>query len=282
MQSLHNSRIEYAAPRSKQLNIKDFTNVKEFLTNTNPDWIINCAAYTNVEESETSNECMEVNTTAVANLAYLAKKNQAKLVHISTDYVFNGEKTIPYCEADETNPLNQYGFSKHKGELEINSIYPDGSYIVRTSWLYGPRGKNFVRTFAELSINHRSAQVIDDQEGTPTYSLDLAEGLIKLLRIGPDYGTYHFSNSGKTTWFGLAKEIYSLLGSDPALLTPISSNEWRRGAGVQRPPYSVLCNCKWKSSGLGTPPGWRESLMRALPEIKEMYEMELKHARNPT
>jgi dTDP-4-dehydrorhamnose reductase len=243
-----------------------------------PDVIINCAAYTDVDGCETEQALADqVNGTAVGFLAEAAKNVDAVLVHISTDYVFDGDKRTPYKEEDTVNPQSAYGRSKLLGEREILSSGLDKFFILRTSWLYGPGGSNFVETIVRLAKERTELGIVADQVGSPTYTGDLADAVYALLKAASSpqhpapslYGTYHFSNSGECSWYDFAIEIVKLakLNGEPLKVVnikPISTEDYPLPA--KRPAFSVFSKEKYlKATSLGLP-AWEESLTNYFSE----------------
>jgi dTDP-4-dehydrorhamnose reductase len=238
------------------------------------DWIINCAAYTAVDRAEDDAEnCRLLNTEGAGNIARAARAINARLIHFSTDYVFNGKGKRPYTEEDPTDPTGVYGLTKRDGEgrvLEANAE----TYIIRTAWLYGKHGNNFVHTMLKLMQERESVSVVNDQRGSPTWARDLAETVITLIRLANSgetvpYGIYHFTNEGKITWFDFAREIYAqgrALGivTKDCEVRPCTSAEFP--AKVQRPAYSVLDKAKIRSALGITIPAWDESLRKFLEQ----------------
>lgn len=243
-----------------------------------PAVIINCAAFTNVDDCEVHEELVtRVNGTGPGSLAEAAREVGAILVHISTDYVFAGDQTRPYLETDPPDPLSAYGRSKLAGEKAILSSGLERYFIVRTSWLYGPGGKNFVETILRLAAERDELRVVSDQIGSPTYSGDLAAAIFCLLKVvaGPPspvsdvYGIYHFSNLGETSWHGFAEEIVtqaSMQGESikTTRVTPITTSEYPLPA--TRPAYSVFAKEKYLAATGAQIPHWRESLKNYLRE----------------
>ncbi len=250
----------------------DNNQVCSFVDAMQPEVIINCAAYTNVDGCEAEQELANrVNGIAVGYLAGAAKKVDATLVHISTDYVFDGEKTAPYVESDETNPQSVYGHSKLLGEHAILASELKKYFIIRTSWLYGSGGNNFVETILRLARERDELRIVADQVGTPTYTSDLAEAVFSLLRTStnsksPDfghYGIYHFSNQGQCSWHDFACEIirqgrHAGLPLKVSELWPITTDDYPLPA--KRPAYSVFDKTKYLSATGSTIPAWQESL----------------------
>jgi dTDP-4-dehydrorhamnose reductase len=224
--------------------------------------VVNCAAYTAVDAAEEDEETAYlVNASAPALLATACDKVGARLVHVSTDYVFPGDATEPYDVDDPTGPRSAYGRTKLAGELAVREILPDASYVVRTAWVYGANGANFVKTMGRLESERETVSVVDDQRGSPTWSRDLAAGLLALAGSDAPAGTYHATNAGDTTWHGFTKAIFEELGADPARVLPTTSDAYPRPA--PRPAFSVLSPRAWESAGLPALQGWREALAEA-------------------
>jgi dTDP-4-dehydrorhamnose reductase len=238
------------------------------------DWIINCAAYTAVDKAEDESEiCRKLNATGADNIASCAKSVGAKLIHISTDYVFNGRGNSPYKEDDAADPVGVYGLTKRDGEIKTLEENKN-TYIIRTAWLYGKYGNNFVHTMLKLMNERETIKVVNDQKGSPTWAFDLAETIsafIKTVKAGKDipYGIYHFTDEGEITWFDFAREIYDqgralgILTKD-CDVTPCTSAEFP--AKVKRPAYSVLSKTKIKSAMNIAIPAWDKSLKQFLTE----------------
>ena len=255
----------YVAPTSTDLDIRDNEQLSQFIAGLKPSWIINCAAWTNVDGAESSfKEAREINSIAVENLGTAAGSFGCKVIHISTDYVFDGESSKPYDENSPVNPVNKYGESKLEGENALLSVAPD-SYVIRTSWLYGASGKNFVKTIVGKAIQNEKVWVVNDQVGSPTSSRDLAGAIMSLISNQPEPGIYNYSNDGSCSWFELAQRIYERVGANLSLVLPISSDSLNLIA--KRPRYSLLSIEKWKSLGLAEVPRWEDSLDLLLPEI---------------
>lgn len=223
------------------------------------DVIFNCAAYNAVDLAETqADEARAVNTMGVAVLARVAATAGAKLVHFSTDYVFDGRGTSPYHEDQPRGPLSVYGRSKADGEFAAREAHPNGSYIVRTAWLYGEHGRNFARTMLTMAQSTEEWPVVDDQRGQPTWTRDLAEQVIALVDFGAPAGVYHGTNAGEASWFDFAQAILAEAGLDPNRIRRASSDDVRRPA--PRPGYSVLGHDHWAEVGLTPMRPWRDAL----------------------
>ena len=226
--------------------------------------VVNAAAYTAVDAAESDEDtAYAVNATAPALLAQACAANRAQLVHVSTDYVFPGDRVggPPYDVADEPGPKGAYGRTKLAGELAVRELLPDASWVVRTAWVYGVTGKNFVKTMARLEAQRDTLTVVADQHGSPTWSRDLAKALWALAREDAPSGTYHCTGGGQTTWHGFAQAVFEELGADPARVLPITSDEYPVPA--PRPPYSVLSSRAWQEAGLPLMPDWRDALREA-------------------
>lgn len=217
------------------------------ITNEKPDVVIHCAAYTNVDKAEEEFEQAKlINVVGTENVAKACAKNDAMLVYVSTDYVFDGKKQTPYEVDDKPNPINNYGLTKFQGE-EVVKKYCKDYYIVRTGWLYGHHGKNFVETMI-VHKNDEILKVVNDQTGCPTWTVELANGIIKMLEEF-EYGTYHICGSGQTSWYEFAKEIFKYLDIS-VNLQPCKTEDYPRPA--KRPQYSAMNNHKicrnWKQA----------------------------------
>jgi dTDP-4-dehydrorhamnose reductase len=231
------------------------------------DVVINAAAWTDVDGAETAEAAAtEINGQAVAHLARACAAAQARLLHVSTDYVFAGDATTPYPEDAPTAPLNAYGRSKLAGEVAVRQALPDTGYVVRTAWLYGEHGRNFVTTMLRLAADRETVDVVSDQRGQPTWSYALARQLVELggtaLRGAAPGGVYHGTASGETTWYGLARAVFAGAGLDPERVRPTTSDAFVRPA--PRPSYSVLGHQRWADVGLAPMAPWQDSLTQAL------------------
>lgn len=243
--------------------LTDREQVLRTLDEVQPDVILNCAAYTDVDGCESEEElATRVNGAGVGFLAEAAKECGATLVHISTDYVFDGNKRTPYVEADPTGPISAYGRSKLAGEQAILSSGLERYFIIRASWLYGPNGNNFVETILRLAGEREELGIVADQVGSPTYTGDLVQAIFSLLETRA-YGIYHFSNLGQCSWFEFAGEIVTqarALGMELKVkeITPITTADYPLPA--TRPAYSVFDKAKYMTATGGEIPEWRESL----------------------
>jgi len=225
--------------------------------------VINASAYTKVDDAEShESDAFAVNAVGAGNLATAAAAAGAKLVQVSTDYVFDGAATTPYAESTPTAPVSAYGRSKAEGERLVLAAHPDGSYIVRTAWLYGENGGNFARTMLSLAASRPTVSVVDDQLGQPTWTLDLATQIVALLDNDAPAGVYHGTNSGSTSWFGFARAVFAESGLDPDRVLPTTSADFVRPA--PRPAYSVLGHDAWTAADIAPMRPWREALAAAV------------------
>ena len=253
----------------EELDITDARAVMQAVETEHIGAIVNCAAYTDVERAEQEPETAErINRMAAANLAAAAARCDATLVHISTDYVFDGSGNVPYREQDATAPLGVYGRTKLAGEREVLAS-GCRHLILRTAWLYSPFGKNFCKTMLRLTAERPEVRVVFDQVGTPTYAADLAGAVTGILARGEDRmhgGLYHFSNEGVCSWYDFAHEIARLAGHDACRVLPCHTDEFP--TGVQRPRYSVLDKSKIKDTFGLRIPHWRDALADCLERLK--------------
>ncbi len=251
------------------LDITDSESVKKMVKENNIDVIINCAAYTNVDKAEEEPDIAHrINAEAVCNLARAAYENDSLLIHISTDYVFQGTGYLPYVEDEQTDPLGVYGDSKQAGEQAVIS---SGCrfMIFRTAWLYSSFGKNFVKTIIRLTKEKESINVVFDQVGTPTYAADLAAAIFDIIengKISGNEGIYHYTNEGVCSWYDFAKEIAELTGAESCDISPCHSYEFP--SKVRRPYFSVLDKTKYKKRFNNKIPYWKSSLKRCLKIVE--------------
>ncbi len=231
-----------------------------------PAFVINCAAYTAVDKAEDEVEqCSKINRVGAANLARFCAEFEATLIHVSTDFVFEGNRPVLLNETDMTNPVNVYGQTKLEGELEIAKILK-AHYILRTSWLYSEFGGNFVKTMRKLGAEREELNVIVDQVGTPTYAIDLAKAILEIIEEGKDaYGIYHYSNEGVASWYDFAKAIFDISGIG-ITLNPIPGAAYPTKA--KRPEFSVLDKARIKNTFEITIPYWRDSLVSCISELE--------------
>jgi dTDP-4-dehydrorhamnose reductase len=246
---------------SRDVDIRDANKVHDVLQQHRPDWIVLAAAYTDVDGCESNQDrAFSVNRDGPVNVAAAAKELGAKLLFLSSDYVFDGKKTTPYDTGDARNPQSVYGRSKAEAEIKLLDVLP-GCCIVRTSWLFGTGGKCFPDTILKLAANRPALDVVNDQRGCPTYSIDLARAIIQLCHADAT-GIVHATNAGDCTWFEFAREIISRAGL-PTEVRPVSSQQMARPA--PRPAYSLLSPKSLHHWGVTTP-SWQEALQRYLQE----------------
>ncbi len=261
---------EFIFTDTASLDVTNETALKEFLVKNRPDWLINCAAYNFVDKAEVEYEtARQINGIAVKNIVEALKGTECRLIHISTDYVFDGKSNIPYNEYSVTNPLSAYAKSKSEGEQYALKYYL--SMIIRTSWLYSSFGNNFVKTILKNGMEKDSLRVVFDQTGTPTYAADLAETILFIIsrvirnQIAFNAGIYHYSNEGVCSWYDFATEIVKEAGLK-CKVVPILSKEF--SSRVQRPFYSVLDKSKIKENYAIEIPHWRSSLKNCINLLK--------------
>jgi dTDP-4-dehydrorhamnose reductase len=252
---------------SEDLNITQGPIVRDVIAKLSPTVIINCAAWTDVDGAESNEQlASRVNSDGAENIALAAKKCGAKLIHVSTDYVFSGENQTPWQALDQINPQSAYGRTKAEGESRVLAEYSQNSSIVRTAWLYSPWGKNFAKTMTKLAMKGEGeVRVVNDQVGQPTSAIDLAKQLVELGLSTSPAGIYHGTNSGQATWFEFAQEIFKLATADIGRVTPVSSSEYPRPA--KRPSYSVLSHDAWSNTAVKPMRDWRIALAEAMPSI---------------
>ena len=246
----------------------DLTNAKavdSYVANNEITHIVNCAAYTAVDRAEEEKMlCAAVNTDAVKNLAMASDANGAQLIHISTDYVFDGTNHRPYRESDKVNPISQYGTTKRKGETLLLALAPQ-AIIIRTAWLYSAHGNNFVKTMLRLADSQPEIKVVCDQIGTPTFARDLARAVVKVLQSHQWVpGIYHFTDEGAASWYDFAKAIFRIAGKD-VKVTPIPTEDYPTPAS--RPSYSILDRTRIKATYGIEIPHWEEALADCLRQL---------------
>ena len=257
--------INFVFTNSKTLDIVKKEDIAIIFNNIEFDFCINCAAYTAVDKAEEESErAKSVNVFGAQYLAEVCFEHNTTLIHISTDFVFDGTASKPYSETDNTSPLSVYGQTKLEGEHKIQEIL-DNYFIIRTSWLYSEYGNNFMKTMLKLGQVRTELSIVGDQIGTPTYAKDLAKVLLKLiLDNNKCYGIYHYSNEGRVSWFDFAKEIFEKINNS-IKLNEILAIEYPTPA--VRPKFSVLCKDKIVNNFEITIPNWKSSLERALGNI---------------
>ena len=253
---LNDDSIQIIGFGRQQLDVASLAQCREAVAKIQPSSVIHAGAYTAVDKAETDvDEAYRVNAIGTRNMALASREQGAKLCYISTDYVFDGMSGQPYNEYDNTNPQSIYGKSKGAGEMMVQSL-SSHYFIVRTSWMYGQYGDNFIKTMLNLAAERDSISVVQDQTGSPTYTLDLARFLIDLVKTEA-YGIYHASNTGKCTWYEFAQAIFEEIGS-PIRVEPCSTSQFPRPA--PRPVYSVMDHSAIRQNGLQDFRHWREAL----------------------
>lgn len=257
--------VDLTAARRSDVDVLDPVAVRAAVAAA--DVVVNATAWTDVDGAEAQPAAATaVNGDAVGALAQACAETGAVLLHVSTDYVFAGDGTTPYAEDGPTAPINEYGRSKLAGERHVLDTLPKTGYVVRTAWLYGEHGPNFVKTMLKLAATREMVDVVDDQRGQPTWSAALAARLVELgqraLAGTAPAGAYHGTASGQTTWFGLAQAAFALVGLDPQRVRPTTSDAFVRPA--KRPSYSVLGHERWAAAGLEPMADWHGMLAEAL------------------
>lgn len=228
--------------------------------------VVNCAAFTAVDAAETAEPAaFRLNAVAPALLAAGCAAVGARMVHVSTDYVFDGSSDEPYAESAVPAPASAYGRTKAAGEWAVRAALPDSSWTVRTAWLYGEHGGNFVRTMLRLAGERDRVSVVEDQTGQPTWAGEVAASIVRLVDGGAAPGTYHATAAGSTTWFGLTRRVFALAGLDPDRVRPTTTEAFPRPA--PRPVSSVLGHGAWAAAGLAAPADWDETLTRVFPTL---------------
>jgi len=263
--SAEQEQLTYHFTDVAELDICDIEAIERYVVDHAIDCIVNCAAYTNVNKAEEDTElCDKLNHLAPANLARVAAKHQIGLIHVSTDYVFNGEHYVPYKEDEPTCPNSVYGATKLAGEQAILSIHPE-AVVIRTAWLYSTFGNNFVKTMLRLGSEREELGVVFDQIGTPTYARDLARTIQHIMVKGIVPGIYHYSNEGVCSWYDFTKMIFALGGITTCQLKPLHTDEYPTPAA--RPHYSVLDKTKIKQTYGIDVPYWVDSLRECISSV---------------
>ncbi|MDQ1695099.1 MAG: dTDP-4-dehydrorhamnose reductase [Frankiaceae bacterium] len=262
---LHAYSEEVAGFDRASLDITDRSAVSTVFATVEPSIVVNCAAYTGVDAAEEDEDrALEINAHGPAHLAAACASMGARLVHVSTDYVFAGDANAPYDEQVRPAPRTVYGRTKAAGEQAVLTSGA-AAYVVRTAWLYGQCGPNFVKTMARLAAERETLEVVDDQVGSPTWTLHLARGLVSLGVANVRPGIWHATNAGEATWYVFARAIFAELGLDPARVLPTTTEKFPRPA--PRPYYSVLSTAKWAKAGLPEMPHWRDALHEAFETL---------------
>ncbi|MFZ7133397.1 MAG: dTDP-4-dehydrorhamnose reductase [Eubacteriales bacterium] len=265
IQQLNSSNYSCFGASREDFDITDEFETKQFIRNYKPDAVIHCAAYTSVDKAEVEKAlCYRVNVLGTRHIAQICKDINIKLLYISTDYVFNGMGEEPFKPADTPHPINYYGLTKYKGELEVLK-YCDKAFIIRVSWLFGINGNNFVKTMLRLAKEKKVIHVVCDQIGSPSYTQDVAK-LISDMISTDKYGVYHAVNQGYCSWYEFAREIFDLTNT-PSSVNPIKAKEYPTIA--IRPYNSRLSTEKLKMAGFTRLPHWRNALVRYLKEVHQ-------------
>jgi dTDP-4-dehydrorhamnose reductase len=252
-------------PEEGTANIMNFQSLEALFRENKPIFVVNCAAYTAVDKAEDEAElCRKINVDGALNIAILCRQYGATMIHVSTDFVFKGDTPSLLNEQDVAQPINVYGLTKLEGELAIMKELPE-HFILRTSWLYSEYASNFVKTMLRLAADRESLNVIVDQIGTPTYAIDLVGAILTIIESGKtDYGVYHYSNEGVTSWYDFAVAIFQLSNLNVKVM-PISTSEYRTAA--VRPKFSVMDKSKIKGTFGLQIPYWRDSLAICLETL---------------
>jgi dTDP-4-dehydrorhamnose reductase len=251
------------APTRSELDITDAAQIDAVIAEHRPDVVLNAAAYTAVDAAEQDEPNADrINHIGAGLLAEALARHGGDLVQVSTDYVFDGRADRPYEPADPVGPRSAYGRTKLAGERAVRAALPDRSHIVRTAWLYGGPGPNFVDTMLRLEQERDTLDVVADQIGGPTWTADLAAALVELGTTRPPAATWHYVNTGQASWYEFAAEIFRLAGTDPTRVRPVDTAAFPRPA--PRPAWSVLSTASWTRAGLTPPRPWQEALAEAL------------------
>jgi dTDP-4-dehydrorhamnose reductase len=265
----HEANLKFIFTDVAELDITNLADVEKFVKENNIKYIVNCAAYTAVDKAEDDIDlCYKINKDAARNLGIAATNNEAKVIHVSTDYVFDGTNTKPYIETDPVCPKSVYGKSKQEGEAVLMEACPN-SIIIRTAWLYSIFGNNFVKTMIKLGKERDSLNVVADQTGTPTNAADLADAIVKILDYSEanhfEAGIYHYSNEGVTSWYDFTVQIHKDAGITTCKVSPITTDQYPTKAS--RPQYSVLDKTKIKDTFRIKIPKWEDSLRKCVNEL---------------
>ena len=254
-------------PDEAEANILDTDALGLLFNKYNPIYVINCAAYTAVDKAEDDKElAYKINVIGAQNLAELSKQHNSTLIHISTDFVFKGDKATPRIETDEASPISVYGQTKLDGEKAVAAVLPQ-HFIIRTGWLYSEYGNNFVKTMLKLGAERDELKIIADQVGTPTYAIDLAGFILHIIELNSKAcGIYHYSNEGVASWFDFARAVFDISATQ-VKATPIRTDEYPTKA--MRPAYSVMDKSKAKQTFNVGIPYWRDSLVICIGKLQQ-------------
>ena len=265
--------ISFTAVDRQTLDITDRDACIKLFNSLSPEVVVNCAAWTAVDLAE-DNEAgaFRINCDATRDIAIASREVNAINVHVSTDYVFSGVADTPYDVDSPTAPVSVYGKSKLCGEVAVAEEYPERSYIVRTAWLYSPHGGNFVKTMIRKARSASAVRVVSDQLGQPTLAADLAQHIVDLVTTQAPFGIFHGTNSGVASWYDLTVEIYTQLGVDTSLVSPVPTSEYPTKA--VRPQYSVLDHAHTIDCGMAEMQNWKTALRESLPNIVKVISEE--------
>ena len=265
MNELAKRGIEGIGVDVEEMDITDRDACRRVISESKADAVIHCAAYTAVDAAEDHVDlCRRINGEGTRNVALACRETGAKLMYISTDYVFDGTGTRPWEPDDERHPLNVYGQTKYEGELAVEEL-TEKFFIVRIAWVFGVAGKNFIKTMLRLGEERGAVSVVDDQVGSPTYTYDLARLLVDMIQTDR-YGRYHATNEGLCSWYEFAKEIFRQAGMDQVQVTPVTSDQFP--AKATRPSNSRMSKEKLQENGFTPLPTWQDALGRFLKEIR--------------
>lgn len=254
--------IEVVGVDVSEMDITDAKKVEDIIKEGNYDAVIHCAAWTAVDLAEEKKEaCYKVNVEGTKNIASVCKEKNIKLMYFSTDYVFSGEGNTPWNEYDKRTPLNYYGQTKYESELIVEEV--EKYFIVRTSWVFGVNGSNFIKTMLKLGQTKSEISVVNDQVGSPTYTYDMAKLCVEMIQ-SDKYGIYHVSNEGECSWYEFAKEILGYLDKE-IVVNPVTSDEFPSKA--KRPKNSRLNKSELEKNGFNRLPDWKDALNRYIKEI---------------
>jgi len=270
---LESSSTDYVALGHNQLDITDSVPVEKYFEEIRPTIVLNAAAWTAVDDAEGHEvAALRVNAQGPTNLAMSSAQVGARLIHVSTDYVFNGQANIPYTVTSPTEPMNAYGRTKLAGEIAVRDVHNGVSCIVRTAWLYSEHGKNFAKTMTIRALRGEAVRVVDDQFGQPTSAHDVAQLILDISQLKEMPIIVHGTNAGQATWFQFAQEIYSQLGADPALVSPVDTAAFPTVA--KRPAYSVLDHSDLPAWGLQPMQNWQVGLSDSIESIRMAIQKE--------
>jgi dTDP-4-dehydrorhamnose reductase len=264
---LARTNTEFISLSHMQLDITNQNDIDTFFSMELPDVVLNAAAWTNVDLAESQEkEAFLINASGPKLLAEGCAKFDSKFLHISTDYVFSGISDSPWSESSEVAPVSAYGRTKAAGERAVLDVYPSGSYVIRTAWLYSPIGRNFAKTLLKFALNETSSiEVVIDQVGQPTSANDLARQIQRMIVQSVSPGIYHGTNSGQASWFEFAQKVFELAEVDFGRVVPVDSTRFPRTA--KRPAYSVLGHNHWMQEGLSPMQSWQSALNDVFPAI---------------